>query len=173
MAKIKAKKTQKNKGSNTKILVVIALVVLAGIAYAVNSGEPSGSVASGEVMTLTEARAAIDEEYVKRGLSPTDTGPVIEGYTPFLTPRLVDNNPKFPDYVYTSAMTLKAYTFATEHPEVLEQIPCYCGCGGEHAGHRFLRDCFIHDDGTYDNHASFCDICIGETLNSQKYLGLN
>ena len=171
MAKIKAKKMQKKKGSNTKFLVVIALVVLAGIAYAVNSGGPSGAGASGDVMTLAEARIAIDEEYVKKGLSPTDTAQVRDGYTPILTPRLVDDNLKLPSYAYTNALTLKAYKFATEHPEVLEQIPCYCNCGM--MGHRFLRDCFIHDDGTYEEHASFCDICVGETLKVQNYVGLN
>ena len=171
MAKMKAKKMQKKKGSNTKFLVVIALVVLVGIAYAVNSGGPSGEGASGDVMTLAEARIAIDEEYVKKGLTPTDTAQVRDGYVPILAPRTVDDNLKLPSYAYTNALTLKAYKFATEHPEVLEQIPCYCNCGM--MGHRFLRDCFIHDDGTYDEHASFCDICVGEAIKAQKYLGMD
>jgi len=171
MAKIKAKKMRKKKGSNTKYLVVIAIVVLTGIVYAVNSGGPSGSAASGKVMTLSEARVAIDNEYVKKGLTPTDTGPVMDGYTPILAPRVVDDNLKLPSYAYTNALTLKAYTFATEHPAILEQIACYCGCGM--LGHRFLRDCFIHDDGTYEEHASFCDVCVGENLKVQNYLGLN
>lgn len=76
---------------------------------------------------------------------------------------------KLPSYAYTNPMTLKAYKYATEHPDVLEQIPCYCGCGG-HSGHRFLRDCFVHDDWTYDEHASFCDVCIGEAVKVQDYL---
>ncbi|VVB92966.1 Protein of uncharacterised function with PCYCGC motif protein [uncultured archaeon] len=76
---------------------------------------------------------------------------------------------KFPSFVYTNPLTLKAYTYATEHPDLLEQIPCYCGCGG-HSGHRFLRDCFIHDDWTYDEHASFCDVCVGEAIKVQNYL---
>lgn len=76
---------------------------------------------------------------------------------------------KFPDYVYTDALALNAYTYATQHPDVLEQIPCYCGCGG-HSGHRFLRDCFIKDDWTYDEHARYCDVCIGETMKVQSYL---
>ena len=171
MAKMKAKKMQKKKGSNTKFLVVIALVVLVGIAYAVNSGDSSGQGASGDVMTLAEARIAIDEEYVKKGLSPTNTGPVMDGYTPILMPRLVDSNVKFPSYVLTGPHVQAAYKFATEHPEILEQIPCYCGCGG--SNHKFLRDCFIHDDGSYEEHASFCDICIGETNKVQKYLGMD
>ncbi|VVB84485.1 Protein of uncharacterised function with PCYCGC motif protein [uncultured archaeon] len=76
---------------------------------------------------------------------------------------------KFPDYVYTDALALNAYTYATKHPDVLEQIPCYCGCGG-HSGHRFLRDCFIKDDWSYDEHARYCDVCIGETMKVQSYL---
>jgi hypothetical protein len=76
---------------------------------------------------------------------------------------------KFPDYVYTDALALSGYTYATKHPDVLEQIPCYCGCGG-HSGHRFLRDCFIKDDWTYDEHARYCDVCIGEALKVQNYL---
>jgi len=76
---------------------------------------------------------------------------------------------KLPSYAYTNPLTLKGYRYATEHPEILEQIPCYCGCGG-HSGHRFLRDCYIHDDWTYDDHASFCDVCIGEAIKVQDYL---
>ncbi len=76
---------------------------------------------------------------------------------------------KLPSYAYTNPLTLKGYKYATEHPEILEQIPCYCGCGG-HSGHRFLRDCYIHDDWTYDDHASFCDVCIGEAIKVQDYL---
>lgn len=80
-----------------------------------------------------------------------------------------DTNIKFPDYVYTDALALNAYTYVTKNPDVLEQIPCYCGCGG-HSGHRFLRDCFIHDDWTYDEHARYCDVCIGEAIKVQNYL---
>ena len=76
---------------------------------------------------------------------------------------------KFPDYVYTDALALSGYTYATKHPDILEQIPCYCGCGG-HEEHRFLRDCFINDDWTYDEHARYCDVCIGEALKVQNYL---
>lgn len=74
-----------------------------------------------------------------------------------------------PSYAYTNPVTLKAYKYATERPDVLEQIPCYCGCGG-HSGHRFLRDCFIKDDMTYEEHASFCDTCVGEAIKTQEYL---
>jgi len=83
---------------------------------------------------------------------------------------------KLPSYAYTNPLTLKAYKYATEHPEMLEQIPCYCGCGshGSEASdfkpHRFLRDCFINDNWEYDEHASFCDVCLGEAIDVQKHL---
>ena len=33
------------------------------------------------------------------------------------------------------------YEFAARHPEVLEYIPCFCGC--ERNGHRSNHDCFV------------------------------
>ncbi len=129
-AKTKDEKIPKKKGNSTLIIGVAAVILLAGVAYALLSGGSTGSS------------------------------------TPTKTPA---SDIKFPSYVYTNPLTLKAYTYATEHPDVLEQIPCYCGCGG-HSGHRFLRDCFIHDDWTYDEHASFCDVCVGESIKVQDYL---
>ncbi|MCZ7398070.1 MAG: PCYCGC motif-containing lipoprotein [Candidatus Methanoperedens sp.] len=91
---------------------------------------------------------------------------VLSGET---TPKKTNSEIKLPSYAYTNPLTLKGYQYATEHPEILEQIPCYCGCGG-HSGHRFLRDCYVHDDWTYDEHASFCDVCVGEAIKVQDYL---
>lgn len=33
------------------------------------------------------------------------------------------------------------YTFAAKHPEVLNQVPCFCGC--QNRGHRHNDDCFV------------------------------
>jgi hypothetical protein len=33
------------------------------------------------------------------------------------------------------------HTFAAQHPEVLDYVPCFCGC--ENAGHRGNTDCFV------------------------------
>jgi len=170
----KAKKTKvtKNKGNSTLIIGVIAVILLIGVAYAVLSGGPqTGDDKKTTGMTLKELRAQVDAEYAKKGYSGTNTPPVRDDYTPVLSPRKADN---LPDYVYTNAMTLKAYKFATEYPEVLEQMSCFCGCGqhGSEASdgrpHRFLRDCFINDRGEYDSHASTCDVCIGIALRAQS-----
>ncbi|NIW36068.1 MAG: hypothetical protein GWN32_05915 [Gemmatimonadetes bacterium] len=56
----------------------------------------------------------------------------------------------------------EAYQFAVANPEVLTQIPCYCGCGG--MGHTSNYSCFVGvmDDGSrqFDGHALGCSICV-------------
>ena len=56
------------------------------------------------------------------------------------------------------------YEFAARHPEVLEYVPCFCGC--ERGGHKGNHDCFVagrDDDGNvtqWDPHALLCQICL-------------
>ena len=65
-----------------------------------------------------------------------------------------------PSFVYdpsapTGAAT--AYRFALERPDLLKQIPCYCGCGQE-AGHKNNLDCFVQSRNgnqvAFDNHGA-------------------
>jgi hypothetical protein len=37
----------------------------------------------------------------------------------------------------------EAYVFAAKHPEVLQYMPCYCGCENEHPPHQSNMDCFV------------------------------
>jgi hypothetical protein len=50
-----------------------------------------------------------------------------------------------------------AYRFALERPDLLSQMPCYCGCG-ESAGHISNLDCFIKsrngDQVVFDQHGA-------------------
>ena len=39
------------------------------------------------------------------------------------------------------AVIRAVYEFAARHPEVLEYMPCFCGC--ERKGHRSNHDCFV------------------------------
>lgn len=60
----------------------------------------------------------------------------------------------------------EAYRFAIANPDIMTQIPCYCGC--VNMGHKHVRDCFIKNvkpDGSleFDNHAAGCGICIDIT----------
>jgi hypothetical protein len=37
----------------------------------------------------------------------------------------------------------EAYVFAAKHPEVLQYMPCYCGCEQEQPPHQANIDCFV------------------------------
>ncbi|MEN2767520.1 PCYCGC motif-containing (lipo)protein [Ornithinibacillus xuwenensis] len=56
------------------------------------------------------------------------------------------------------------YLVAAKHQELLEHIPCYCGCSLS-ANHKDNYDCFIHEnrkDGSivWDNHGTKCQVCV-------------
>lgn len=56
------------------------------------------------------------------------------------------------------------YRAVSEYTELLDGMPCYCGCG-DSAGHRSNRDCFIHEvkeDGSlvWDDHGTKCNVCL-------------
>lgn len=65
--------------------------------------------------------------------------------------------PDFASGPTTPQGTAKAYQFAIDHPDILAQIPCYCGCGQE-AGHTSNLDCFIKsrngNDVIFDDHGA-------------------
>jgi len=49
---------------------------------------------------------------------------------------------QFPGKVRRAAPVVQeAYRFAIANPDILAQLPCYCGCGG--IGHESHLDCFI------------------------------
>jgi len=79
-----------------------------------------------------------------------------------------------PDEVKSAAKTVQeAYRFAAANPEVLEQYPCYCGCGN--MGHKSNRDCYIENiqaDGTieFDNHANGCTLCVDITQDVMRLM---
>ncbi|MEC1180782.1 PCYCGC motif-containing (lipo)protein [Metasolibacillus meyeri] len=64
------------------------------------------------------------------------------------------------------------YQIAGQATELLEWIPCYCGCG-ESAGHRNNLNCFIQEvkeDGAvvWDDHGTRCIACLEIALQSAK-----
>ena len=64
--------------------------------------------------------------------TPADTGWVkIEGVE--FPAGMEDTNPE----------VLEAYIFAAQHPEVLQYMPCYCGCEHPRTGHTSNLDCFV------------------------------
>ena len=62
------------------------------------------------------------------------------------------------------AIVQQVYEFAARHPEVLQHVPCYCGC--ERMGHSGNHDCFVKTrmaNGTvteWEPHGIGCAICL-------------
>jgi hypothetical protein len=58
----------------------------------------------------------------------------------------------------------QVYEFAARHPEVLNYIPCYCGC--ERVGHKANHDCFVKSRAAngriteWDSHGMGCAVCL-------------
>jgi hypothetical protein len=80
-----------------------------------------------------------------------------------------------PAYVRSDGRTEEAYAYAAAHPEILQWIPCYCGCAG--MGHRSNLDCFFkptNGDLTgpqFEEHASGCQVCVDEALMAKQLAG--
>jgi hypothetical protein len=67
----------------------------------------------------------------------------------------------------------EAYQFNVANPEIMQNIPCYCGCGA--IGHTSNYACYVsHVDETgnimFDNHALGCSICVDITQDVMRML---
>ncbi len=63
----------------------------------------------------------------------------------------------------------EAYLFAQEHPELLEKMPCHCGC--MNMAHKSNKDCYFDQEGNLIEHASHCSGCTGITLDVKEMYG--
>lgn len=64
------------------------------------------------------------------------------------------------------------YQIAGQSTDILEWIPCYCGCG-ESVGHKSNLNCFIQEkreNGTivWDDHGTRCVVCLEIAVQSAK-----
>jgi hypothetical protein len=67
----------------------------------------------------------------------------------------------------------QAYQFAAANPDLMKQIPCYCGCGS--MGHTSNYSCYISsvdEKGliSYDDHALGCSICVDITQDVMRLI---
>lgn len=81
---------------------------------------------------------------------------------------------QMPDNVQQAPATVReAYQFAVLNQEVLEQLPCYCGCGA--MDHTSNYTCYIAGEDesgqlTFENHALGCQICVDITQDAMRLL---
>ena len=63
------------------------------------------------------------------------------------------------------------YKIAFDYADVLQWIPCYCGCG-ESAGHRSNLNCFVaeirDEQVLWDDHGTRCLVCMEIAVESAK-----
>ena len=67
----------------------------------------------------------------------------------------------------------EAYQFNVANPDIMKDIPCYCGCGD--IGHTSNYDCYVSnvdDKGAiaFENHALGCSICVDITQDVMRML---
>jgi len=67
----------------------------------------------------------------------------------------------------------QAYQFAFANPDVMTQIPCYCGC--DTMGHTSNYSCYVSSVDAkgsiiYDSHALGCSICVDITQDAIRML---
>jgi hypothetical protein len=129
---------------------VLVMLVGCGTQLVSPSGQDGQEQAAQPVMTL-KANQQID-----RGGDLLET---TASYTAL--PSFLDNaDPKI----------VKAYQVAAQNLELLQQMPCYCGCG-ESAGHTSNLSCFVKgktSDGKiiWDDHGTKCDTCMDIAIQS-------
>ncbi len=81
---------------------------------------------------------------------------------------------QMPAEVQSAPVTVQeAYQFAAANPNVIKNIPCYCGCGN--IGHTSNYSCYVSsvdEKGviTFDNHALGCSICVDITQDAMRLL---
>jgi hypothetical protein len=71
-----------------------------------------------------------------------------------------------PEVQAAPATVQEAYRLAVANPDLLQQIPCYCGC--QALGHTSNYACYVSGRDaagqiTYDLHATACSLCVDIT----------
>lgn len=81
---------------------------------------------------------------------------------------------EMPSEVQSAPVTVQqAYQFAVANPDIMKNIPCYCGCGN--VGHTSNYSCYVanvDDKGivSFDPHALGCSICVDITQDVMRML---
>ena len=127
-------------------LIAVAAVALAGSVALMAAGEA-------RFQSGLSSRAAAGAQIAPVTPIKPDTGPL-----PPL-PR-VSFDPPAP-----MAEIQQVYEFAARHPEVLQYMPCYCGC--QRIGHTSNHSCFVKSRAAngrvteWDTHGIGCEVCLG------------
>ena len=149
-------------------IALVALFLLSGPAFAACSAahDPAGPGWTAATPTMT---AQVPGGVATPAMSSAASMPGMPGDEP-----PADASEAWtarPDFVRLSAQTEEAYAYAMYHPQIIKWMPCYCGCGG--MGHRSNLDCYLKPgqpggETVFEEHASYCDVCVKTTLLAKK-----
>jgi hypothetical protein len=138
---------------------LVAVAAVGGLALLSSSGGTS---------PLPEAESAAAESAEDDDVSRPDRPPPPPAGEPTPIPPADVELPPLPlvqNLVPRSPQVIRdAYIFAAQNPQVLEYVPCFCGC--ETRGHKRNADCFVQSrnpDGSvreWDTHGMACIVCI-------------
>ena len=90
---------------------------------------------------------------------------VIAGVVLAFVPNLLPGKDPIPANVTGDLRVAYAFALTEEGNDLLEQVPCYCGC--KNIGHRHTRDCYWTDEGKWDKHGVRCMICVEIAMNTK------
>ena len=150
------------------VVAVAALAIL--LFYPTTSSEPPMEVAESTAAApepATPSAAAepqapepeVQHEPVEVRMPPPNAATPPYPFIPNMAPRPAD-------------VITEAYEFAGRRPDILEFVPCFCGC--ESAGHRANAHCFVqsrNEDGSvaaWEQHGLGCAICIDVARDSMQ-----
>ena len=142
---------------------VVAIAALAALALYPTSGSET------EATTSPVAAATAAEQ------TPASTTPEVTPASAPAAPQAASPKPPpdaplpplpvIPNLVPRPAAAItEAYAFAARNPDLLEFVPCFCGC--ETAGHRGNADCFVKSRNAngsvkaWETHGMGCVVCI-------------
>jgi hypothetical protein len=137
---------------------VLALALLGGaVLGGCSASDQGGTAAAAATMTPTMAPAVSTAAQAAPGAGMSDAVPA-DAAAAWASR---------PSFVSQDATTESAYEYALYHPQVIEWMPCYCGC--VKLDHRSNLDCYLKPAGSgksteFEQHASFCGICVQTTL---------
>jgi hypothetical protein len=146
--------------------ILLLGLLLGGAAAACSSAETG----AGSPAMATMTPAAADQEHV--GMTTgKGMGDAMSLPTPEEIAAAWDGRP---DFVRSAdRATQEAYAFAVARPDIVQWMPCYCGCAA--IEHRSNLDCFLKPRAsggaiTFEEHASYCDVCVKTALTAKQML---
>lgn len=80
---------------------------------------------------------------------------------------------QLPTEIQAASSTVReAYQFAAANAEILQQIPCYCGCSDIHPSNYACYVSQVDSRGAFvfDSHALSCSICVAITRDVMRLL---